>query len=214
MSALAAPPIPYLEDLRHSPALPEAIRYLQNLWDEEQRARQQFYEDITDDVKAEFIDGEIIVHSPARLIHSDVRWRLETLLRSLVERHGLGGQVLSEKACCHFPRNSYEPDVVYFGPEKSAELKDGTVIFPIPDLAVEILSESTAARDRGVKFEDYETHGVSEYWIVDADTGVIEQYVRAANDKYELRTKSASGELLSPVLGNSVIEIRALFSKA
>jgi Uma2 family endonuclease len=214
MPAAAAPPIPGLEDLRHSPVLPEALQYLQNLWDEEQRARQKFYEEITDDVKAEFIDGEIIVHSPARLKHSETRWHIESQIRALVAANSLGGQVISEKACCHFPRNSYEPDVVYFGPDKAAKLTDGTVIFPIPDLAVEILSESTARIDRGVKFQDYETHGVQEYWIADADADVVEQYVRGSGGRYELRVKSGSGELVSPVLGDATIDIKRLFGKA
>lgn len=213
MLGLAAPPIPQLEDLRHSPALPEAIRYLQSLLDEEEKARRRFYEDITDDVKAEFIEGEIIVHSPARLGHLETRDQIHFYLRELVQHHNLGGKVLGEKACCHFPRNSYEPDVVYFGTAKAAKLNSETVIFPIPDLAVEILSDSTAKRDRGVKFQDYEMHGVTEYWIVDADSCVIEQYVIGSSGTYELRTKSSGGELVSPVLGNTVIGIRALFGK-
>jgi Uma2 family endonuclease len=213
MSVLVAPPIRSLEELRHSPALPEAIRFLQSLWEEEQQARRQFYDDISDDVKAEFIEGEIIVHSPARLLHSELRWQIETLLRMLVREHRLGGQVLSEKACCHFPRNSYEPDVVYFGPEKTARLKPETVIFPIPDLAIEILSESTEKRDRGVKFEDYETHGVVEYWIIEAEKPVLEQYVIGQDGHYELRVKSATGELVSPVLGGLTLSIKDLLKK-
>jgi Uma2 family endonuclease len=37
----------------------------------------------------------------------------------------------------------------------------------VPDLVVEILSEATAARDRGEKKGIYERNGVREYWIVD-----------------------------------------------
>jgi Uma2 family endonuclease len=213
MPAAAPPPIPGLEDLRHSPVLPEALQYLQDLWDEEQRARQKFYNDITDDVKAEFIDGQIVVHSPARLKHLKIRDDIHFHLRQLLETKGLGGEVLGEKACCHFPRNSYEPDVVYFGPKKAATLNGETVIFPIPDLAVEILSDSTARIDRGVKFQDYETHGVSEYWIVDADAKVIEQYVRGADGRFELLVKSGSGHLVSPVLGGLEIPIPGLLGQ-
>ncbi len=43
--------------------------------------------------------------------------------------------------------------------------------FPAPDLIVEVLSESTEANDRGIKFEDYAAHGVVEYWIVDPMAG-------------------------------------------
>jgi len=45
-----------------------------------------------------------------------------------------------------------------------------------PDLVVEILSPSTAKLDRGAKLQAYERAGVREYWIVDPDARVVEQY--------------------------------------
>ena len=85
--------------------------------------------------------------------------------------------------------------------------------FPVPDLVVEVLSESTEPRDRGVKFEDFQAHGVGEYWIVDAGRAVIEQYVlRGA--AFELVLKSGSGELRSEVVPGFVVPVRAFFSAA
>ena len=43
-----------------------------------------------------------------------------------------------------------------------------------PDLLVEILSRTTAHRDRGVKLKLYERQGVEQYWIVDPDARVVE----------------------------------------
>lgn len=45
-----------------------------------------------------------------------------------------------------------------------------------PNIVVEILSESTARRDRGEKLKLYAKHGVEEYWIGDADGVSIEVY--------------------------------------
>lgn len=47
---------------------------------------------------------------------------------------------------------------------------------PAPDLVAEILSKGTAKRDRGVKFEDYATNGVREYWLVDPLRQTVEQF--------------------------------------
>ena len=45
-----------------------------------------------------------------------------------------------------------------------------------PDLAVEILSPSTAAKDRDLKLELYRQAGVPEYWIVDPEAHQVTIY--------------------------------------
>lgn len=85
--------------------------------------------------------------------------------------------------------------------------------FPIPDLAVEVLSESTENRDRGVKYEDFAVHGVAEYWIIDADRAVLEQYVLSENGDYELRLKSGSGRIESVAVSGFVTEVEAFFDE-
>ena len=42
-----------------------------------------------------------------------------------------------------------------------------------PDLVVEILSPSTAGRDRTLKRSLYARHGVGEYWLVDPDDETV-----------------------------------------
>ena len=56
---------------------------------------------------------------------------------------------------------------------------------------VEILSKSTEKKDRGVKFNDYESHNVEEYWIIDTNKKVIEQYL-LQKGRYELIVKIKS----------------------
>ena len=141
-----------------------------------------------------------------------MRQNLERLLGTYVNLRGVG-KVHGEKCLCVFPRNDYEPDVVFFGAEKAAGLADDTMKFPIPDFVAEVLSASTEDRDRGVKFEDYESHGVAEYWIVDADAEIVEQYLRRG-DRFYLALKSGSGEIASPTVPGFRIPIRSLFDPA
>jgi len=47
-----------------------------------------------------------------------------------------------------------------------------------PDFVAEVLSDSTAYKDFGVKKELYERAGVREYWIINPETGAVFQYVR------------------------------------
>jgi hypothetical protein len=99
-----------------------------------------------------------------------------------------------------------------FGPEKVASLTPDSMKFPVPDLAVEVLSSSTEDRDRGVKFEDFAINGVGEYWIIDAVTQTVEQYV-LVDAEYELRVKSSSGRLCSFMIAGLEFEIEAMFDE-
>lgn len=195
--------------LLESPVLPEIVDQLQARLAEECRRRGRFYAEITEDVKAEFINGEVIMHSPARDRHSEVRHHLHTLIELHVRLHKLG-LVRGEKSLCVFPRNDYEPDVCFFAIEKATGIGQGTLKYPPPDFIAEVLSESTEARDRGEKFEDYAAHGVGEYWIVDPDQEILEQYV-VRKGQYQLALKSGTGEVRSVVVSGFCIPVRALF---
>jgi Uma2 family endonuclease len=201
-----------IEGLLHSPLLPEVVQALQERMRDESQRRQIFYQQMRDDEKTEFIDGQIITHSPARGKHLTVRKHLEKLLDTYVSVRNLG-VVFGEKCLCVFPRNDYEPDVVFFGRDKAARITPDTLTFPVPDFVAEILSDSTEDRDRGVKFQDYEAHGVAEYWIIDPDSKVVEQYL-LRGERFELALKSNSGEISSPTVPGFCIEIRALFYPA
>ena len=47
----------------------------------------------------------------------------------------------------------------------------------VPDLLVEILSPSSGKRDRTLKRDRYERAGVREYWLVDREARVVQQFV-------------------------------------
>ncbi|MEM9998722.1 MAG: Uma2 family endonuclease [Bacteroidota bacterium] len=204
-------PIP--DSLLAAPDLPRLVEELQRTVAEEAAARARFRDTITPSQKAEFIGGETIMHSPARARHTSVVKRLLKLLDTYVALHDLGW-VGVEKSLIALTRNDYEPDVCFFGVEKAAQITPDTLTFPAPDLAVEVLSPSTEARDRGIKFEDYALHEVGEYWLVDPIAEDVEQYVRGADGAYVLRMKSVSGELVSAAVEGFAVPVRALFDEA
>ncbi len=199
-----------LAEILQSHRLPEYASIIEQRLKAERDRRDAFYTGMSDESKMEFIDGEVVLHSPARNWHLNASMLLSQLLHTWVFRHS-GGLIRVEKALCIFDRNDYEPDIVYFGPAKVALIRRDTLKFPVPDFIVEILSESTEGRDRGVKIDDYAAHGVQEYWIVDPDEETIEQYLLNASGTYGLKLKSASGEIASTVIQGFVIPIRAVF---
>ncbi len=197
-----------------SPDLPILIGKAQRFLDREAGKRDRFRDAIQPHEKGEFINGEIIMHSPARHSHNHVSSLVSGILGNYVRANTLGF-LLYEKVLCGFSRNDYEPDLVWFGPEKAAELKADTVIYPIPDLIIEIVSPSTESRDRGVKLEDYAAHGVKEYWIIDADARTIEQFLLTDGEEvYRLAEKLAHGDIKPASFPGLAIPLAALFEDA
>jgi Uma2 family endonuclease len=179
--------------------------------EDEQRRREKFRDELLPDVKAEFINGEIIVHSPTTVRHSSVRKQLTELLDVYARIHDIG-IVLDEKMLIALTRNDYEPDINFFGREKASKLAPEQLILPAPDFIVEVLSPSTEHRDRGVKFRDYAAHGVSEYWLVDPALEVVEQYENS-DGRYKLLLKLNTGTIVSRVLVGFEVPIRAVFDE-
>ncbi len=201
-----------LIELKQSPLLPDFIADLQATFAAEQRRREQFIEEMNASVKAEFINGEVIIHSPARLVHLEVVIQTGILLRQYTVRHGLG-KVLVEKCLIHCHRNDYEPDICFFALSKTEGWEADKKIFPPPDLIVEVLSPSTEKIDRTVKHQDYARHGVSEYWIIDADGRMVEQYILPPGaSEYQLKVRVAGGgRLTSMVVTGLDIPVAAIF---
>ena len=198
--------------LMRSPALPELLQEAHEAFAREQLLRQKFYADITPEHKWEFIQGEVIMHSPALNRHLQATQHFFKLLDAYVVTRKYG-QVRVEKAMTCFPRNDFEPDIIFFGLAKAALIHPDTLHFPIPDLIVEVLSPSTEARDRGIKFEDYALHGVREYWIIDPVAETVELH-RLQGDAYPPTERQKDGRLASDVVPGFAIPVRAIFDEA
>lgn len=203
---------PAVQELLNSPRLALYVQAFERVLAEEQETRARFYDETTEHEKAEFINGEVIVHAPARKRHNEVAKRLLHLLDLHVRLHDLGF-VGYEKLLITLTRNDYEPDLCFFSREKSAPFTPDQTRFPAPDFIAEVLSPSTEARDRGVKFEDYAAHGVREYWLLDPVAASVEQYV-LEQEHYRLRMKSTSGQLESVAVAGFALPVQALFDDA
>ena len=128
---------------------------------------EEFLEWLDEDTWAEWVDGEVVMLSPASRLHQDVRDFLLTLLRAFVELHDLG-VVLSApfQVKLEEVRRGREPDLLFVAREHLDRLKDTYLDGP-PDLVVEIVSPESVSRDRGEKFYEYAQAGVPEYWLID-----------------------------------------------
>jgi len=188
------------------------INKVNSILEEERKRRHQFYEDITDEEKIEFINGVIVTHSPVMKEHNDVSNLLTNLLGNYVRKHQLG-YVGVEKVMITLERNDYEPDICFFCTEKAKAFKKGQSLFPAPDFVVEILSKGTKKNDRTIKFTDYEANDIKEYLIIDPIKQVLELYRLDTSKKYELVLKSGTGLFESEAINGFSFPIEAIFDE-
>ena len=125
------------------------------------------YFSLPDDVRMELIDGVFYEMAEPTGPHQVMIGELFGRLRECIREHRLpciampspiGVQLDSDR------RTVVEPDVlVLCGKEKlTRQLVSGA-----PDFVIEVLSPSTARKDKTLKLQKYSSAGVREYWIVD-----------------------------------------------
>lgn len=100
------------------------------------------------------------------------------------------------------------PDVFWVNGVDFRRIRKGWVVWEedgrLPDVIVELLSDSTAEVDRRDKVELYsKVWGTREYFLYDPDTKILEGY-RLAGQTYRPLTLDAQGRLWSEQLGVSL----------
>lgn len=151
-------------------------------------------------VRAEWVDGEVIVMSPSSLIHVRLTTWLMSLLNLFVNGRELG-EVLGPDFAVRFAgqRRRRIPDLLVLSRERASLLRP-TLLEGAPDLAIEIVSPDSQSRDRRDKFAEYERAGVREYWIIDPLSRTVEAYALDANGRYQLIDAADDGRISSAVL--------------
>ena len=91
-----------------------------------------------------------------------------------------------------------EPDILFISNARSDVLTSKNVQ-GAPDLVIEILSESTAPRDRRTKLKLYDKFGVEEYWILNTDGPSAEIYRRGKEGLVPVANLNADDALSSPM---------------
>ena len=81
-----------------------------------------------------------------------------------------------------------------------------------PDLIIEILSPSTAAKDLHDKFNLYERVGVKEYWIVHPQDQTVMVFRREGEVFGRAAMFAREGQIKIPLLGDLVIDLEQAFS--
>ena len=124
----------------------------------------------TEPHRYELLNGRVVMTPPAGYPHGEIEATLVALLRQHVAAGKLG-KVFGSRQGFDLPSgDTVASDASFVSNERWASApppEPGKFLEVVPDLMVEILSTSTASRDRGEKKAIYAQNGVREYWLVD-----------------------------------------------
>jgi Uma2 family endonuclease len=143
------------------------------------RARKLTYRDLRatpdDGRRYEILDGELYVSASPVPRHQIVSRNLGVMLFDYVRQRALG-EVFFAPVDVILDRHTIAvPDIVFVAAARRSVISDRAVEGP-PDLLVEILSPSTARRDRTLKARLYAEFGVPHYWIADPRRNILHMY--------------------------------------
>jgi Uma2 family endonuclease len=166
-----------------------------------------------DGKRHEIIDGEHYATPSPFTKHQVVLGNLYWLVRSHLELHRNGRVYFAPLDVVFSRHDVVEPDLLFVSDERR-EVVTQENLHGAPDLAVEILSESSRRYDEITKRQLYDRYGVREYWIVDPELETVKVYRRtdgAFARAAELPSQTGD-ELTTPLIPGLRISLRALFA--
>lgn len=155
----------------------------------------------------ELIQGEYVMSPAPNYLHQAISLSLSRLLHEWTRKGG-GRGAAAPFDVVFSDASIVQPDLVYVSKSRREIIKDRTE--GPPDLVIEIISLSHAARDRIQKHALYAQHGVAEYWIVDPAERVID-FLLLDGDRYKVELLT-SDAYTSPRLPEVSIDLREFWT--
>lgn len=163
-----------------------------------------------EDKRYELHDGDLVVVPSPKERHQDAVGTLYYFLRVFVLGNSLGRVYIAPFDIVFTNTDVVQPDVIFVSNERLDVITPDN-IQGAPDLVIEVLSPSTAHRDRTFKRALYARHGVREFWMVDTDANTIEVLLLGAGG-YEVVGAFGEGQTLtSPTLVDFSLNIDEVF---
>lgn len=173
-----------------------------------QRLRMSYeeYQALPEHVRAEWVDGEVVVSPSGSFDHQEISFAVTALLKT-----SLPSLRIVEAVTTYLPHNRERiPDIIAV-----ARRPEGTHITDTPVLVVEILSKSTRNEDTIRKSGEYLAAGIEQYWVVDPALRTIEVFERrdeswasvAYVDEDSPRAQVRVGEFGTVALDLSVLDV-------
>ncbi len=151
-----------------------------------------------DGLRYEILEGLLVSEPSPRVPHQVVAANLLLALSPYAKSHDLGKVFIAPVDVILSASSVVVPDLVFVSRDRLGIVNDRG-LEGAPDLIVEIISPSTARRDRVAKLRLYARHGIRHYWLADPETRILEA-LELVDGSYRVAASLAGDETFEPAL--------------
>ncbi len=159
----------------------------------------------------EILNGELVVMPSPKFVHQQIVKLLSRAMDDFVEANELGLVIFAPMDVILSELQKPQPDIIFVSKARLNIIRKNGYVHGAPDLLVEILSPSTAQKDRTDKRRIYAQAGIPEYWLIDSHNQTV-QVLRLEAGSY-IEVAQPQGRLVSEgVLAGFSIELSEIFA--
>jgi Uma2 family endonuclease len=152
----------------------------------------------------EYLNGEVFAMTGARDAHNTIAGNLFATLRTTLRGGPCRTYIADMKLRVDSADAVFYPDVMVTCDPRDRGL-DADLAKRHPTLLVEVLSESTAAYDRGLKFERYrQIETLREVLLIEQDRRHVDLFRRESDGRWVLESQGPEGVVQFASLGVSL----------
>ncbi len=142
------------------------------------RASYQDILDLPEGMVGEFITAALYSHPRPGIAYARAAWKLPGKIGGPFDRDetGPGGWIVLAEPELHLGEDIAGPDMAGWKRARYPVVANDACPFVAPDWVCEILSPSTAQKDRALKADLYAKQGVSWMWFLDPQLKTLEAY--------------------------------------
>ena len=164
-----------------------------------------------DGKRYEILDGELHVSPSPKPLHQDVVGAVFEMLRGNVRQHALGRVFVAPLDVLLTEEDIVQPDVIYVA-RANASIITADNIRGVPDLLVEVLSQTHPELDTRDKRQVYARCGVPFYWLVDPWKKTLTELQLVERDYATVIQCGAGGTFVPQLLADLTIEMESLWT--
>jgi len=137
--------------------------------------------------KLEYSKGTITMRAGAKFNHNRIKDDTSGYIWSRLD--GCRPFSSDQAVACPKEKSYYFPDLVFCCEENDHSENDNELILLNPSVIIEVLSQSTAAKDRDEKFHAYwQIESLSEYILIDSRRLKVDVFHRKGDATWDMRS--------------------------